>query len=491
MKFTSINISNSEHSFKYIFEYNQNDHLNNDYTYVVSGDNIYINNKNTPIWIHDSNIWSNIDASTIPLSNIKTSNITLYFPDYSVETYVKGVSYAITLNIWIGNKSIYLGAYIANRSQALAADRIKQFYNQKYYESMEFEIPDPSDMVYGDTWRDWRKSVCGSQIINGVESNNDAPILNVTLYPVVKSGDIYVKYSDYNGGQNGIRFQEYNANLHYNLKVNYNKYPCMLFESNIQFNNVYKQNLRGFKDYLLETYDINGDDCVLRYDYYIQDKENVYGYYSKYVDNIKCELTKYDINNSEYPFSSWDEFIDGLYISGTLNIINKNNINDESGVLMTIMSNPIPITKELYKFIVKDDSNDVDFIKLNQIDMKVYEINTVNKVEQNIIQVERPKDYKSNLIKPVYYRTRELNHVIFHPAVTENVCINLDSYKSQASSFILKLEGVNFKETARVSNGVIFKIIGNTLPTTTSSGIYYILNENDELITTGKYTYEM
>ena len=489
MKFTSINISNSEHNFKYIFEYKRNNYFSNDYSYCVHDNYIYICNNDYNNWIRNNNIWSKFNEKTIPLTNVKSSSIILYFPVYSIETYIKSVSYAVTANIWINNKTIYLGTYIVNRSDALAAERVRDFHNQKYYECISFNIPDVWSILYDDEWKDWRVNVCDSKITESYESNNESAILNITLHPVLQSGNIYTKHSEYDGSQNGIKFNEYKSNLHYSLRVNKNRYPCFSFESVVDFNESYAQNVDGLKLYLKETYGIN--NCIFRYDYYIQDKENVYGYYSKYENGIECELTKYDINDSEYPFSSWDNFCQGLYINSSLNIIDKDNIEDEEGILMTIMSNEIPLNEDLYKFLVKDDSNDVDFVKLNLIDMKVYEINAVNKVEQKIIQVERPTDYKSNLIKPVYYRTRDLGSVIFHPAVTENICINLDSYKSQANSFLLRLEGVNFKEIARVSNGVIFKIVGSMLPAESSNGIYYILNENEELITTGKYTYEM
>ena len=44
MKFTSINISNSNHTFKYIIEYKQNntETYSDNYSYSVFEDNIYI-----------------------------------------------------------------------------------------------------------------------------------------------------------------------------------------------------------------------------------------------------------------------------------------------------------------------------------------------------------------------------------------------------------------------------------------------------------------
>ena len=46
-------------------------------------------------------------------------------------------------------------------------------------------------------------------------------------------------------------------------------------------------------------------------------------------------------------------------------------------------------------------------------------------------------------------------------------------------------------ETSRNPNGVVFKVIGNSLPNMIQSGTYYILNQDSELISTGKYTYEV
>ena len=80
--------------------------------------------------------------------------------------------------------------------------------------------------------------------------------------------------------------------------------------------------------------------------------------------------------------------------------------------------------------------------------------------------------------------------MVFHPAVVENICINLDQYKAKVDKFVLKLEGCSFTEIGRTSAGVIFKIDGRSLPNMITSGLYYILNSSGELVTTGKYMYE-
>lgn len=122
--------------------------------------------------------------------------------------------------------------------------------------------------------------------------------------------------------------------------------------------------------------------------------------------------------------------------------------------------------------------------------MNNYTVNAVNKIEKKIVQIEKPNDYKSNLIKPVYFRVRELSSLVIHPAVTENVCINLDAYRSQVDTFYIQIEDAVFVERARTNTGIIFKIVGANLKNEVGQGTFYILNQDKELVITGKYRYE-
>ena len=115
--------------------------------------------------------------------------------------------------------------------------------------------------------------------------------------------------------------------------------------------------------------------------------------------------------------------------------------------------------------------------------MKVYNINAVNKIEQNVIQMSRTdsSDNKKNIIQPVFFRVTDSQNLIIHPAVVETISINLDAYKSKVKSFKLKIEDATFVEIGRVASGVLFKVIGNKLAKATTSGNYYILNETGEI----------
>jgi hypothetical protein len=76
-----------------------------------------------------------------------------------------------------------------------------------------------------------------------------------------------------------------------------------------------------------------------------------------------------------------------------------------------------------------------------------------------------------------------------HPAVTENVCVNLDDYKSKVDTFSLQIENCRFNQIGANQYGIIFKVVGATLPQEATEGTYYILNEDYELVTKGKYKY--
>ena len=493
MSYTSINISNDDHKFKYIIEYIDNkEYIDNNYFYTIDDDIISFYNYDQ-CWLKNNSILTKLDEKTIIKHNnyipdhINLSSVNIYFPEYSVETYKRGIKYALTINTWVNNKTVYLGTYIIDRCDAEAVDSIKTFYNDKYYEKVNVRFIDPWFLNYSDDWKDWRISNCDSKTEGDLELNNNGSIINFTLHPVVKNEEEYIICDDYIGGQNSVNLKDnIDDNLKYNIAIDYTKYG-ICFDGEVSFNKVYERSLEGFKEYLSETYGIN--NFKTRFEFYIQDNTDVYDYFILEDQDIYCRLNKSHINRKypeEYKYTSWDEYIDGMYINSTFNVI-----DDNGEVLMTVMSNEIPITQEIFKYFIFTGENSLGLVKLNLIDMNVININTVNKIQKNIIQLDRPKDYKSNITKPVYYRVREISHIVVHPEVTENICINLDKYKYLVDSFILKIEGINFIESSRNANGVVFKIVGNSLPNINQSGTYYILNQDSELITTGKYTYEI
>jgi hypothetical protein len=70
----------------------------------------------------------------------------------------------------------------------------------------------------------------------------------------------------------------------------------------------------------------------------------------------------------------------------------------------------------------------------------------------------------------------------------------LDEYKSKTNTFVLQIDNQQFMEIGRVPQGVLFKIPANKLSigegeTLHYNGTYFILNNDLDMITNGKYTY--
>lgn len=92
----------------------------------------------------------------------------------------------------------------------------------------------------------------------------------------------------------------------------------------------------------------------------------------------------------------------------------------------------------------------------------------------------------ANIIMPVFFRSRDLGNTEIHNEVTENICINLDAYKNKVQYFIIRIGDYSSQEIGRNNSGVIFQIIGPKIGNK-EKGLYYILNEKGEVVTTGNY----
>lgn len=190
----------------------------------------------------------------------------------------------------------------------------------------------------------------------------------------------------------------------------------------------------------------------------------------------------------DMPFRKHEQWTPDLKIIGYV----KTTIETGGELIhVDVRSNPLYLSEDLYakliywahrgKWPAKIDTSDMEF-KMPRI---------MNKTVQNVVTMTAQTDSKSNIIQPVFFRVRELASIVVHPEVTENICINLDAYKSQVNKFLIKIEGTVFSEIGRTESGIIFKVQGNMLPGKVGSGIYYILNQDAELVTSGKYMYEV
>lgn len=477
---TNIAITDDQHKFNYlvVYEYLSTGIISNLYYSLI--DNVIYLRNNDSFYIHNDNYWTHTESSIKQYDYLpdiyKIGQVKLYFPTYSIEVY-KNVTYSLDINTWIAGKKISLGTYIFERLQADAASRMIRYEGEEYYEVMCFDIVDPQSMIYEDYWKDFRRNICGEPN----ELNNTGSLLYFTLYPIEFYEDYFIKDISYTGGQGAIN-SIYDDNEYFNLKIYPNIYEPVSEPSIIgivNFNKVYGDDIDL---YLKETYNIT--DYTMTWELIIGKEDVVYGV----IDNDTGIFTKSDI---EKYLTSWDIWKEGLFLIGSI------NIKKDSESIIYLLSNKIPLTKELYSYFVKDNNciimnkNTIYNINLDQIDMNILNINTINKIEANMINIDRPADVKSSVIQPVFFKSYSVPDIIIHPSVTENICINLDEYKSKVDTFYIKIEDITFVEIGRISQGILFKIYGKQLPQETSEGIYYIINGDGELVTSGKYKYSI
>lgn len=269
---------------------------------------------------------------------------------------------------------------------------------------------------------------------------------------------------------------------------------------NIYYNNTYK----NLQEYFEETYNVT-QPLYLEYHLVVRDKDNIY---TTKIEKTSAEhYTFYDtgINDkTQANIINWP-WVDEYYRKSDNNSLYMQCIvtvqfreGDSYRDFIYIRSNILPLTQELLGYFINRDPNNISetedkniyYVNLDNVDMNLYTINAVNKTINKIYQLDNPSDSKANIIQPIFFKARDAANIVIHNAVTENICINLDSFKSKVKTFIIQIENTPFTEIGRTSAGVIFKIIGNKLPGNSTSGVYYILNENGDLITNGNYRYE-
>lgn len=482
MNYTNLNIKSGGKTFKYIVEYFDDETVKPQaLTYFYNEEHsFFFFDDEQQNMLHEKNYWNYIakedtlSSEYIPAA-YNISSFDLYFPRFSVETYQNNVYYVLTLNTWINGKCIYLGSYLIDRKNAVAPDKgVRKFLNDEYYEYIRINTVDPFYLIYGDEWKEFRTHFCGEDA--NIQKNNSASNINVTLTPVKFVNNTWIKLDGYDSSQsviviNNNKDSNYlNANLKFDFVVG-----TPVFDCNLIFNEVYEGN---FEEYLLETYQIAVDEnFTMKYCFVIGDKENPY----KYKEHIYSTAETYSqFTIDEFLFDSWKDYIEGM--SANVFVIIQRYGED----ILVLNSNKVFITEEVFKYLIKQEDNHLRKVDLSNLDMQVNNYNVVNVIKNEVVSVERPNEYKSNIVKPIFVKVQDADSIRLHSSVTENISINLDAYKNKVDAFVLKIGDTNFYEIGRINSGIVFKVIGTNLPD--KDGLYYILNNDGELVTTGKYT---
>lgn len=493
-----INILGNNQSFPYIIEYSKNAKTSMGHN-ATDGDDILWDKYMGVVrlfggdvdYYRDNNDWYAVDRTNMTNQYVptivRTSNIKIYIPIHSISTYVKNVRYGVALNTWINGVKVDLGTFIFRPTDtyAIPTGPIKRG-NNEYYECIDFNIIDPFYLIYEDgenSWAEFRNKVCGEPL--GLNCTHSA--LQVSLFVIDEYDNRYMIKDEWIGGCTTFTVAEDSDYLTLKLSPSYNPVG---FNFELSMNEVYDNLL----EYLRETYSIVASNNDISFDIVIKSKDAIMiclnksgtiGYDGKYNSTNNCieQNVKWDRFVEEDMiktyFSNWNNFEEGWNIVASMTVV-----NDAGDELLTLVSNEVPITQELFSKFTNGGTEKI----LEEKDMIINTYNVVNKKVNEIVQIERPNESKANIIQPVFFRVKDLETLTLHPIVTENVSINLDDYKSKVEKFTLLIEGCKFEQIGSNSYGILFKITANTLPADATTGTYYVLDENLELVTTGKYS---
>lgn len=475
----SINIKGNNQTFPYLIEYikdafNLDDHQigyaysNNDIC-LFDDDVKHFRSKNE--WYSTASL--QMTNGYVP-NSVKMATININIPSHPVTTYIKNIKYCLTANTWINGVKINLGSFIFNPNDTCAIPTgVKKNGQYEYHEYISFSIIDPFELTYSDDWSDFRYHICKEPS----NINNTGSLLQVSLFIVDEYENKYLMTEGYTGGTTAFNISKDDDFLTLGISIDERD---LKLDFNIDINDSYD----SLTDYLNETYGIDADNDSIKYEVVLKSNDEIIegptidfagesdAGYIKQSYNL---LDLLETDGIEIFFSSWDNYEHGWNIVASLNVTTE---NEE----FVIISNALPITQDIFSILVNGGAK-----QINITDMTINTYNVVNKIENTIVQLERPNESKSNVIQPVFFRTKDSEVLTLHPVVTENICINLDDYKSKVEKFILQIDGNLFNQIGANHYGILFKIPANFISSKTTSGTYYILNESKELVTTGKF----
>lgn len=466
----NINIlSNDGNVFKYVVDSIETDELVEFYTSFEG-----------PLYINDIEEVQDLEHNLLTINKLerkqtyKASIVNLYGPEYKMELFDKSVKYLVQCFIEYGYKKVCLHSSVHDWKNALANNKIFNLAGTTYYEHISFKIPDVKSLL----WSDKEQCVELRDLCENESTIYNAPstVLNIVITPLNEDNEVH---SYFGAGSTAIQvtndkssFLEAYVTTNVDLPTNE---PCFCIKW--RYNNKFYNDI---KEYILETYYLS--NYKIKYTLSVHNNEDLWE--TKEQEFSYDDYTDYQrLDPHLVTFDSWDSYTEGSVLDAQIDII---SIQDDS-LLMSIKATPLELTQDVFKYFV--EGTEVKNINLSDYDMNNYTFNTVNKIVKQVIQVDRPKDYKANIIKPVFYKVKDAANIIINPDVTENICINLDSYKSKTEVFFIQIEGVIFNEVGRTSAGVIFKVVGHQLPGSVPGGTYYILDSKKEMVTSGKYTY--
>jgi len=213
-----------------------------------------------------------------------------------------------------------------------------------------------------------------------------------------------------------------------------------------------------------------------------------------YDTNIKIDFDDLDdfAFNLNDIFETWNNVYDGYYMAKIFFIDRLLGIE--------IISNSVMISPEWVKFMVKssnerilnfDNINNEYINNLNTDDMTNFNCIEnikciINKKGEEKTEITKTNNSPRLLYRPLFYRASGLQNVQIRRNIKQKIGINLSEFMTKVETFKLLLNGNEYIEYGRNDAFVIFEISGNNFATT--AGMYDILNQDDEYISSGRYT---
>ena len=240
---------------------------------------------------------------------------------------------------------------------------------------------------------------------------------------------------------------------------------------------------------------IDQKQCGFRIDIYsdIELKQRVWHNIIE-IENPENDLDNFSFNLNNL-FDNWKQYPDILMCQ--CRFIDKY-------IGKVIYGNPVAITKEWFKYLVKNSDSEKSRISFEneqqkityKTEMDLSKINFINNINCIIKREEKNtpnvsgltnKSNSSRIIyKPVFYKVQDLQKISLKSNLIQNIGINLSEYMTKVDTFKLNINNTQYVEYARNDIYVIFKIDANVLNNLTA-GEYHILNQDDEYISSGQW----
>lgn len=407
--------------------------------------------------------------------------VRVYFPLECIHTYYRAATkYLVSVYTYIKKdvytlpKRLYLYSNIIDSFDNLACAP-KVYKGNRYQEYQDINIYDFYELIN-----------------SGVERSEY--IIHINIQPVYVEGNSAYAFNDIKPGSSSLSY--YRDSI---LQVIpsfdiINRKVQVRFERNNDEINIFK--------YISDNYEPN---MLIYLRYFIVNKYDEIIYIDNPVllkEGDESSIAFDDLFGER--FKSWSDWEEGmqLYVSAEAYAykgkMDEEDLKDFRNKLIggdwidcfniSIASDTIPITSDIYKFILRSGIDNIKYINLTDIeDMTINSYNVTNEIINKNINVSQ-SSVSNGLVKPVFFKAYDISKIKVHRDVYENICVNLDEYKNKVNKFYIKICGNYFVEYARTIDGVIFNINGAVI--TSNTGTYYICDADKNFITSGKYECE-